>query len=197
MSSRHQSRMLNIPMSHWSAPRYFGGSVKTVLVDNQKAAVLKNNNGKVVFNSGFLLLADHYGFLPRACRPRRARTKGKVERMVNASRKTSSSRFTPVDGSPMLISYWSSGWLSVADSGSFTSSGRHRNSASRRNRCICRRCRYGLRYQLLRYPSCLLGWLYRGWREPFTACRKACVASRYRYEYRWMMNCGSTVMSNR
>ncbi|MEH2743173.1 IS21 family transposase, partial [Klebsiella pneumoniae] len=62
--------------------RYFGGSVKTVLVDNQKAAVLKNNNGKMVFNSGFLLLADHYGFLPRACRPRRARTKGKVERMV-------------------------------------------------------------------------------------------------------------------
>lgn len=62
--------------------RYFGGSVKTVLVDNQKAAVLKNNNGKVVFNSGFLLLADHYDFLPRACRPRRARTKGKVERMV-------------------------------------------------------------------------------------------------------------------
>ncbi len=53
--------------------RYFSGSVKTVLVDNQKAAVLKNNNGKMVFNSGFL---------PRACRPRRARTKGKVERMV-------------------------------------------------------------------------------------------------------------------
>ncbi|MGC6653555.1 hypothetical protein ACP0G4_28900, partial [Escherichia coli] len=54
--------------------RYFGGCVKTVLVDNQKAAVLvdnqkaavlKNNNGKVVFNSGFLLLADHYNFLPR------------------------------------------------------------------------------------------------------------------------------------
>lgn len=54
--------------------------MKTVLIDNQKAAVLKNNNGKVVFNSGFLLLADHYGSLPRVCRPRRA--KGKVERMV-------------------------------------------------------------------------------------------------------------------
>ena len=37
--------------------RYFGGCVKTVL-------------------------ADHYNFLPRACRPRRARTKGKVERVV-------------------------------------------------------------------------------------------------------------------
>jgi transposase len=56
--------------------------VKTVLVDNQKAVVLKNNKGKVVFDSGFLLLGDHYAFLPRACRPRRARTKGKVERMV-------------------------------------------------------------------------------------------------------------------
>ncbi len=83
MSSPHQNRMLSIPTNHWfCAFRYFGGCVKTVLVDNQKAAVLKNNNGKVVFNSGFLLLADHYNFLPRACRPRRARTKGKVERMV-------------------------------------------------------------------------------------------------------------------
>lgn len=56
--------------------------MKAVLVDNQKTAVLKNNNGKMVFNSGGLLLADHYDFLPRACSPRRARTKGKVERMV-------------------------------------------------------------------------------------------------------------------
>lgn len=32
--------------------RYFGGGVKTVLVDNQKAAVLKNLNGNVVFNAG-------------------------------------------------------------------------------------------------------------------------------------------------
>jgi len=62
--------------------RYFGGSVKTVLVDNQKAAVLKNHNGNLVFNAGFMMLAEHYGFAPRACKPRRARTKGKVERMV-------------------------------------------------------------------------------------------------------------------
>jgi len=62
--------------------RYFGGSVKTLLVDNQKAAVLKNHNGNVVFNAGFLMLAEHYSFTPRACKPRRARTKGKVERMV-------------------------------------------------------------------------------------------------------------------
>jgi len=53
-----------------------------VLVDNQKAAVLKNHNGNLVFNACFMMLAEHYGFAPRACKPRRARTKGKVERMV-------------------------------------------------------------------------------------------------------------------
>lgn len=34
------------------------------------------------FNERFVDLADHYGFLPKACRPYRARTKGKDERMV-------------------------------------------------------------------------------------------------------------------
>jgi hypothetical protein len=36
----------------------------------------------VVFNAGFLELANHYGFQPRACKPYRPRTKGKTERMV-------------------------------------------------------------------------------------------------------------------
>jgi transposase len=63
--------------------RYFGGVTRTVLVDNQKSAVLRHPlDGNVVFNEGFLDLARHYGFSPKACKPRRARTKGKVERMV-------------------------------------------------------------------------------------------------------------------
>jgi transposase len=62
---------------------YFGGVPKEVLVDNQKTAVLEpSNNGRPRFNERFLDLADHYGFTPRACRPYRARTKGKGERMV-------------------------------------------------------------------------------------------------------------------
>jgi transposase len=62
---------------------YFGGVTAEVLVDNQKAAVLAHKNGsKPVFNERFLDLAGHYGFTPRACKPRRARTKGKDERMV-------------------------------------------------------------------------------------------------------------------
>lgn len=63
--------------------RYFGGIPKTVLVDNQKAAVLSHSpRSGAIFNEGFLKLAEHYGFTPKACRPQRPRTKGKVERMV-------------------------------------------------------------------------------------------------------------------
>ncbi len=61
---------------------YFGGLPKEVLVDNQKSAVLEHRRGGPRFNERFLDLAAHYGFTPRACRPRRARTKGKDERMV-------------------------------------------------------------------------------------------------------------------
>jgi transposase len=62
---------------------YFGGVPQEVLVDNQKSAVLRaSNQGKPVFNARFVDLAAHYGFTPHACRPYRARTKGKDERMV-------------------------------------------------------------------------------------------------------------------
>lgn len=62
---------------------YFGGVTQEVLVDNQKAAVyLHPPNGNVQFNQRFVDLAEWYGFTPRACRPQRARTKGKDERMV-------------------------------------------------------------------------------------------------------------------
>jgi transposase len=62
---------------------YFGGVTEEVLVDNQKSAVLQaSNQGQPRFNERFLDLAAHYGFTPKACRPYRARTKGKDERMV-------------------------------------------------------------------------------------------------------------------
>lgn len=61
---------------------YFGGVCQTVLVDNQKSAVLDWREGRARFNPRFRELGKHYGFTPKACRPRRAQTKGKVERMV-------------------------------------------------------------------------------------------------------------------
>lgn len=62
---------------------YFGGVTEEVLVDNQKTAVLEHRAGAAPqFNPRFVDLAGHYGFVPRACQPYRARTKGKDERMV-------------------------------------------------------------------------------------------------------------------
>ena len=61
---------------------WFGGVSRQVWVDNQKSAVLKHVPGAVQFNPRFKQLACHYDFVPKACRPYRARTKGKVERMV-------------------------------------------------------------------------------------------------------------------
>lgn len=62
---------------------HFGGVPEEVLVDNQKSTVLlASNSGHPRFNERFVDLAGHYGFTPRACRPYRARTKGKDERMV-------------------------------------------------------------------------------------------------------------------
>ena len=63
---------------------HFGGVTKEVLVDNQKSMVLSHDSrGRVRYNPAFLDLAGHYGFTPHACRPYRARTKGKDERMVS------------------------------------------------------------------------------------------------------------------
>jgi transposase len=62
---------------------WFGGAPGEVLVDNQKSAVLAHPRGGVVhFHPRFIDLAGHYGFVPRACRPARAQTKGKDERNV-------------------------------------------------------------------------------------------------------------------
>jgi len=62
---------------------YFGGVTEEVLVDNQKSTVLQaSNTGSPKFNERFVDLAGYYGFTPRACKPYRARTKGKDERMV-------------------------------------------------------------------------------------------------------------------
>ena len=40
----------------------------------------EDDQGHIVYNTSLLALAKHYRFQPRACRPYRAKTKGKVER---------------------------------------------------------------------------------------------------------------------
>lgn len=65
--------------------RYFGGVPQQLLFDQMKAVItrdLRVHGGALVHNLEFLRFAAHWGFAPRACRPYRAQTKGKVERPV-------------------------------------------------------------------------------------------------------------------
>ena len=62
---------------------HFDGVPMEVLVDNQKAAVISHGkDGNIRFNQRFIDMGEHYGFTPKACKPARPQTKGKVERMV-------------------------------------------------------------------------------------------------------------------
>lgn len=67
----------------------FGGVPKTVLFDRMKTAVARSQgDGRAVFNDEMLHFATYYGFRPVACRPYRAKTKGKVERAVSYLRRS-------------------------------------------------------------------------------------------------------------
>ena len=65
--------------------RAFGGVPQELLFDQMKAVItrdLRLEGGALLHNLEFLRFAAHWGFTPRACRPYRAQTKGKVERPV-------------------------------------------------------------------------------------------------------------------
>jgi transposase len=59
-----------------------GGVPEQVLYDRMRTVFLREDTeaGDIVFNRTLLEFARHYGYLPKACRPYWAKTKGKVER---------------------------------------------------------------------------------------------------------------------
>jgi transposase len=74
-----------------SAFEAFGGVPQELLFDQMRAVVIDDNrlsNGALVLNAEFLRFAAHWGFRPRACRPYRAKTKGKVERPIRYLRES-------------------------------------------------------------------------------------------------------------
>jgi transposase len=76
----HQD-MQNVLRCHMAAFEALGGAPREILYDRMKTAVIgEDPDGLVVYNRALLDLARHYGFQPRACKPYRAKTKGKVER---------------------------------------------------------------------------------------------------------------------
>lgn len=66
---------------HMAAFDAIGGVPIEILYDRMKTAVTgEDDHGHIIYNRSLLALARHYRFMPRACRPYRAKTKGKVER---------------------------------------------------------------------------------------------------------------------
>ena len=65
---------------HVAAFEALGGVPAEILYDRMRTVVTGEGDEGVVYNATLLACARHYGFLPRACRPYRAKSKGKVER---------------------------------------------------------------------------------------------------------------------
>ena len=64
---------------------YFGGVPWELLFDQMKAVIIEDHRasaGELLRNAEFERFSHHHGFVIRACRPYRARTKGKVERPI-------------------------------------------------------------------------------------------------------------------
>ena len=65
---------------------YFGGVPQEVLFDQLRGVIVSDTRlepgGKLLENPEFLRFAAHWHFRVRACRPYRAKTKGKIERPV-------------------------------------------------------------------------------------------------------------------
>jgi transposase len=70
---------------------FFGGVPAELLFDQMKSVIIEDeraSGGKLLENAEFLRFAAHCGFRIRACRPYRAKTKGKVERPIGYVRES-------------------------------------------------------------------------------------------------------------
>lgn len=70
---------------------FFGGVPRELLFDQMASVItrdLRPHGGKLIEDAEFLRLAAHWGFRVRACRPYRAKTKGKVERPIRYLRES-------------------------------------------------------------------------------------------------------------
>ncbi|MFN7961321.1 MAG: IS21 family transposase [Thermoanaerobaculia bacterium] len=64
---------------------FFGGVPREILFDQMRSVVVADercSGGRLIENPELFRFARHWGFRVRACRPYRARTKGKVERPI-------------------------------------------------------------------------------------------------------------------
>ncbi|WP_026963121.1 IS21 family transposase [Alicyclobacillus herbarius] len=72
-----------------NALEFFSGVPQTVLSDNCSPLVVSNDGrGQVDWQPAYVDFAKYYGFVPKACKPYRSRTKGKIERPIGYIRQS-------------------------------------------------------------------------------------------------------------
>ncbi|WP_053217944.1 IS21 family transposase [Virgibacillus senegalensis] len=72
---------------HMNAFAYFNGVPEQILYDNMKTAVIRHSPVEIRFNRKFEEFLAYYGIVPKACKPHRPQTKGKVENVVGYLKK--------------------------------------------------------------------------------------------------------------
>lgn len=77
----------NLMKCHMNAFAYFNGVPEQILYDNMKTAVIRHTPVEIRFNRRFEDFLTYYGITPKACRPKRPQTKGKVENVVGYLKK--------------------------------------------------------------------------------------------------------------
>ena len=96
---------------HIESFRELGGVPQQCLYDRMKTAVLgEPEPGNVVYHPTLMSLGTHYGFIPKSCKPYRAKTKGKVERPFRYVRQDFflSASFEDIDDLNSQFSSWRS-----------------------------------------------------------------------------------------
>jgi transposase len=86
-----RQNMLTLFQGLEEAFRFFDGVPYELLFDQMRSVIVEDRRkegGAVVENPEFLRFAHHWGFQVRACRPYRAKTKGKVERPIRYVRQS-------------------------------------------------------------------------------------------------------------
>jgi transposase len=93
---------------HLRAFETFGGVPKRVLYDNMKTVVRERDGDRVVFHPRLLDFALLAGYTPKACRPYRAQSKGRVERAIGYLRSSfwPAVRFTDLSDLNRQVGAW-------------------------------------------------------------------------------------------
>jgi hypothetical protein len=95
---------------HGAAFEAIGGVPQQILYDRMRTVFSREDPeaGHIVYNRTLLDFARHYGYLPKACRPYRAKTKGKVERPFRYVREDFflGSRFRNIDDLNAQFRQW-------------------------------------------------------------------------------------------